>query len=93
VAQLGARLDGIEEVVGSNPIGSTNFKLSFTTSYYVYILPNKALASLVIGANVDSRIDSTSEARISFYPIMDVIYSIYGVARRGTWRRSISRQG
>ena len=24
VAQLGARLDGIEEVVGSNPIGSTN---------------------------------------------------------------------
>ena len=26
VAQLGARLDGIEEVVGSNPIGSTNFK-------------------------------------------------------------------
>jgi hypothetical protein len=27
VAQLGARLDGIEEVVGSNPIGSTNFKM------------------------------------------------------------------
>lgn len=26
MAQLGARLDGIEEVVGSNPIGSTNFK-------------------------------------------------------------------
>ncbi len=25
VAQLGARLDGIEEVVGSNPIGSTYF--------------------------------------------------------------------
>jgi hypothetical protein len=25
VAQLGARLDGIEEVVGSNPIGSTNW--------------------------------------------------------------------
>ena len=25
VAQLGARLDGIEEVVGSNPIGSTKF--------------------------------------------------------------------
>jgi hypothetical protein len=29
VAQLGARLDGIEEVVGSNPIGSTNFFFSF----------------------------------------------------------------
>ena len=30
VAQLGARLDGIEEVVGSNPIGSTkNLQASF----------------------------------------------------------------
>lgn len=28
VAQLGARLDGIEEVVGSNPIGSTNCEWS-----------------------------------------------------------------
>ena len=28
VAQLGARLDGIEEVVGSNPIGSTNFQFA-----------------------------------------------------------------
>ena len=28
MAQLGARLDGIEEVVGSNPIGSTNFQRS-----------------------------------------------------------------
>jgi hypothetical protein len=27
VAQLGARLDGIEEVVGSNPIGSTKNSL------------------------------------------------------------------
>ena len=27
MAQLGARLDGIEEVVGSNPIGSTNYHL------------------------------------------------------------------
>lgn len=26
VAQLGARLDGIEEVVGSNPIGSTKIQ-------------------------------------------------------------------
>ena len=34
VAQLGARLDGIEEVVGSNPIGSTkifNVYASFLT--------------------------------------------------------------
>jgi hypothetical protein len=28
VAQLGARLDGIEEVVGSNPIGSTKLLLN-----------------------------------------------------------------
>jgi hypothetical protein len=28
VAQLGARLDGIEEVVGSNPIGSTKLALT-----------------------------------------------------------------
>ena len=28
VAQLGARLDGIEEVVGSNPIGSTKFTVA-----------------------------------------------------------------
>jgi hypothetical protein len=32
VAQLGARLDGIEEVVGSNPIGSTN-----KSSCYVWL--------------------------------------------------------
>ena len=30
VAQLGARLDGIEEVVGSNPIGSTNARIRTT---------------------------------------------------------------
>jgi hypothetical protein len=29
VAQLGARLDGIEEVVGSNPIGSTKKRQFF----------------------------------------------------------------
>ena len=29
MAQLGARLDGIEEVVGSNPIGSTSLLFSF----------------------------------------------------------------
>jgi hypothetical protein len=30
VAQLGARLDGIEEVVGSNPIGSTKSEVDFS---------------------------------------------------------------
>ena len=32
MAQLGARLDGIEEAVGSNPIGSTNFIIGHPTS-------------------------------------------------------------
>ena len=35
MAQLGARLDGIEEVVGSNPISSTKFPL-------LLFLPHKA---------------------------------------------------
>ena len=38
MAQLGARLDGIEEVVGSNPIGSTNF----TPVYFLYILQSES---------------------------------------------------
>ena len=33
VAQLGARLDGIEEVVGSNPIGSTSFQIFFLLTF------------------------------------------------------------
>jgi hypothetical protein len=41
VAQLGARLDGIEEVVGSNPIGSTNEELPKTltvASFSIFLL-------------------------------------------------------
>jgi hypothetical protein len=35
VAQLGARLDGIEEVVGSNPIGSTKkLKMSYQLGFH-----------------------------------------------------------
>ena len=33
VAQLGARLDGIEEVVGSNPIGSTKYFRNFRPTF------------------------------------------------------------
>ncbi len=33
MAQLGARLDGIEEAVGSNPIGSTNLSISPTGTF------------------------------------------------------------
>jgi hypothetical protein len=52
VAQLGARLDGIEEVVGSNPIGSTkiftvvflNILQSESTGRF-YILPQLFLTA------------------------------------------------
>jgi hypothetical protein len=41
VAQLGARLDGIEEVVGSNPIGSTilqSIRFSRLVTFSGYII-------------------------------------------------------
>jgi hypothetical protein len=46
VAQLGARLDGIEEVVGSNPIGSTSFDSSFQSfaSFAPYVPFHKTQA-------------------------------------------------
>jgi putative endonuclease len=45
VAQLGARLDGIEEVVGSNPIGSTNRNMPF----FVYILQSESTGRFYTG--------------------------------------------
>jgi hypothetical protein len=39
VAQLGARLDGIEEVVGSNPIGSTNFPPTLPLTISIAAIP------------------------------------------------------
>jgi putative endonuclease len=49
VAQLGARLDGIEEVVGSNPIGSTKF----IPVFYLYILQSEATGRFYIGQTQD----------------------------------------
>jgi putative endonuclease len=49
VAQLGARLDGIEEVVGSNPIGSTKF----IPVYYLYILQSETTGRFYIGQTQD----------------------------------------
>ena len=46
VAQLGARLDGIEEVVGSNPIGSTKIQ---NMSYELYILQSQSTNRYYIG--------------------------------------------
>jgi hypothetical protein len=50
VAQLGARLDGIEEVVGSNPIGSTKIHLM---PYHLYILQRETTKRYYIGQTVD----------------------------------------
>ncbi len=44
MAQLEARLDGIEEVRGSNPLGSTNLN-----GLYVYILQSQAIGRYHVG--------------------------------------------
>ena len=51
VAQLGARLDGIEEVVGSNPIGSTKTDVipSLVLAKRSFIAAISALAILYVG--------------------------------------------
>lgn len=46
VAQLGARLDGIEEVEGSNPFGSTR---SWFMAFHVYILQSEATGRYYVG--------------------------------------------
>ena len=50
MAQLGARLDGIEEVVGSNPIGSTNLSPQkfLRMSYHLYILQSELPADITL---------------------------------------------
>ena len=46
MAQLGARLDGME-VVGSNPIGSTILKTPLTvTRYFTYLSLKKEIACI-----------------------------------------------
>ena len=42
---MGARLDGIEEVTGSNPVGSTNSVMTF----FVYILQSQSTGRYYIG--------------------------------------------
>jgi hypothetical protein len=54
VAQLGARLDGIEEVRGSNPLGSTNSSVKF----FVYILQSQSTGRYYVGQSkkLDERV-------------------------------------
>jgi hypothetical protein len=49
VAQLGARLDGIEEVVGSNPIGSTKIHMAF---FSIFCKANLLAAFTLVRRNV-----------------------------------------
>jgi hypothetical protein len=58
VAQLGARLDGIEEVVGSNPIGSTKIDVISPRSLFKRILVSAiaVLPVLYIGDYLSVRI-------------------------------------
>jgi putative endonuclease len=72
VAQLGARLDGIEEVVGSNPIGSTKLKMSF----WLYILQSQATSRFYIGQTQDI------EKRLAYH---NANYS-KALKNRGPWR-------
>ncbi len=55
MAQLGARLDGIEEVVGSNPIGSTRPALWLLG---VYILRSETTGRYYVGQtkNLEQRL-------------------------------------
>jgi hypothetical protein len=61
VAQLGARLDGIEEVVGSNPIGSTSFPQRVFMHFHVYILQSESTDRFYIGQRQDL------EERLSYH--------------------------
>ncbi len=58
MAQLGARLDGIEEVVGSNPIGSTNLS---PAAFYVYILQSESTNLYYVGQT------KHLEARVAYH--------------------------
>jgi GIY-YIG catalytic domain-containing protein len=51
---LGARLDGIEEVAGSNPAGSTRISMTF----FVYILQSESTGRYYIGQtkNLEERV-------------------------------------
>jgi putative endonuclease len=61
VAQLGARLDGIEEVVGSNPIGSTKILKFCRMPFFLYILQSEKTKRYHTGQTQDV------EARLTYH--------------------------
>jgi hypothetical protein len=72
VAQLGARLDGIEEVEGSNPFGSTKSSqrvlLPLHSSESVHILSRLVLQA----PNPPFRYGAVPRTTDCLYPIMDI---------------------
>ncbi len=52
MAQLGARLDGIEEVEGSNPFGSTKNRPT-RLAFFVYILQSQTSGRYYVGQSQD----------------------------------------
>jgi putative endonuclease len=72
VAQLGARLDGIEEVVGSNPIGST---IVFLMTFHLYVLQSQSTGRYYIGQT------QGLEERVSYH---NANYS-KSLRNRGPW--------
>ena len=64
VAQLGARLDGIEEVVGSNPIGSTNCEFSDFLGTPA-MQPAAAFASLIVRATLFEELSYGNEPSLA----------------------------
>ena len=79
MAQLGARLDGIEEVVGSNPIGSTNLN---TVAFFLYILQSESTGRYYVGQTQDI------EVRIAYH---NANYSL-ALKNRGPWKLVYSEQ-
>ena len=71
MAQLGARLDGIEEVEGSNPFGSTKFSM-----FHVYILQSEQSGRYYVGQTQDV------EERLAYH---NANYS-KALKNRGPWR-------
>ena len=79
MAQLGARLDGIEEVVGSNPIGSTNIPVM---PYHLYILQSETTSRYYVGQSLDVH------ARVAYH---NANYSL-SLKNRGPWKLVYTEQ-
>ena len=79
MAQLEARLDGIEEAVGSNPIGSTK---SCAMGFFLYILQSESTGRYYVGQTQDV------SKRLAYH---NANYS-KSLKNRGPWRLLYSEE-